>query len=49
MATKQKSQNYLLERAELGHIKPGFHNLPAETHIYGKAPVKDKYNAREGK
>ena len=40
--------NVLLQKAELGKNKTGFHSLPAEEHVYGKAPVKDQYGAREG-
>jgi hypothetical protein len=43
------SNNILLQKSELGKIKTGFHELPQEDHIYGKAPPKDKYGAREGR
>ncbi len=43
-----KKENILLQKSELGKIKPGFHDLPSEEHVYGKAPVKDQYGAREG-
>ena len=33
----------------MGKVKPGFHVLPAEEHVYGKAPTKDQCGAREGK
>lgn len=45
----KKTQSYLLEKTGLGEVKKGFHQLPPEGHIYGKAPTKDKYGAREGK
>lgn len=44
-----KKENILLQKSELGKNKPGFHQLPQEDHVYGKAPVKDQYGAREGK
>lgn len=40
--------NVLLQKSELGKNKAGFHSLPPEDHIYGKAPTKDQYGAREG-
>ncbi len=40
--------NVLLQKSELGKIKTGFHDLPTEEHVYGKAPTKDQYGAREG-
>lgn len=40
--------NVLLQKSELGKNKAGFHNLPSEDHVYGKAPTKDQYGAREG-
>jgi hypothetical protein len=40
--------NVLLQKAELGKNKTGFHELPTEEHVYGKAPIKDQYGAREG-
>ncbi len=43
-----KKENYLLKKTELGQVKQGFHELPAEGHVYGKEPTKDKYGAREG-
>ena len=42
----KKKDNYLLVKTGLGAVKAGFHDLPPETHIYGKAPTKDKYGAR---
>ena len=45
----KKDNNILLQRSELGKIKAGFHDLPTDTHVYGKAPIKDQYGAREGK
>lgn len=44
----RKSDNYLLKKTELGEVKKGFHELPPDSHTYGKAPIKDKYGAREG-
>ena len=44
----KKDQNILLQKSELGKIKKGFHDLPSDTHTYGKAPQKDQYGAREG-
>lgn len=41
--------NILLQKAELGKNKNGFHDLPQNDHTYGKAPQKDQYGAREGK
>lgn len=38
--------NVLLQKAELGKNKSGFHQLPSEAHTYGKAPTKDQYGAR---
>lgn len=29
-------------------MKPGFHVLPTEEHVYGKAPCKDQHGARDG-
>jgi hypothetical protein len=43
-----KKENILLQKSELGRNKPGFHHLPQEDHVYGKAPAKDQYGAREG-
>ena len=43
-----KKENYLLKKTDLGKVKEGFHNLPSEQHTYGKAPTKDKFDAREG-
>lgn len=43
------SNNILLQKSELGKIKTGFHELPHEDHVYGKAPPKDKFGAREGR
>jgi len=40
--------NILLQKSELGKNKQGFHDLPKYDHVYGKAPVKDQYGAREG-
>jgi hypothetical protein len=40
--------NYLLQKSELGKAKTGFHELPKEGHVFGKAPTKDKFGAREG-
>jgi len=40
--------NVLLQKTELGKIKTGFHDLPDTDHVYGKAPEKDKFGAREG-
>jgi hypothetical protein len=40
--------NVLLQKTELGKIKTGFHDLPESHHVYGKAPAKDKFGAREG-
>lgn len=42
----KKSDNYLLAKTDLGHVKKGFHQLPNDGHTYGKAPTKDKYGAR---
>lgn len=42
------TQNYLISKTALGEVKKGFHQLPPSDHIYGIAPPKDKYNAREG-
>ena len=44
----KKPDNYLLKKTDLGAIKQGFHELPAQNHTYGKAPKKDEYDAREG-
>lgn len=41
--------NVLLQKTELGKIKAGFHDLPEPDHVYGKAPAKDKFGAREGR
>ena len=38
--------NILLQKAELGKNKAGFHELPNTEHTYGKAPTKDQYGAR---
>lgn len=46
--TKMSKSNVLLQKSELGKNKAGFHNLPPEDHVYGKAPTKDQYGAREG-
>jgi hypothetical protein len=43
-----RKENILLQKSELGKIKAGFHDLPNEDHVYGKAPVKDQFGAREG-
>lgn len=43
-----KKENILLQKSELGKNKPGFHDLPQPEHVYGKAPIKDQYGAREG-
>lgn len=43
-----KQENILLQKSELGKNKAGFHDLPSEDHVYGKAPTKDQYGAREG-
>lgn len=43
-----KKENVLLQKSDLGKSKPGFHELPKQDHVYGKAPVKDQYGAREG-
>ena len=45
---QKNSDNYLLQKTELGHVKQGCHKLPSDGHVYGKAPVKDKYGARDG-
>jgi hypothetical protein len=37
----KKENNILLQKSELGKIKPGFHELPKEEHTYGKTPAKD--------
>lgn len=42
----KKESNVLLQKSELGKIKSGFHDLPGDNHIYGKAPTKDQYGAR---
>lgn len=44
----KNTKNVLLSRGELGQVKPGFHDLPPEGHVYGWQPEKDKYGAREG-
>jgi hypothetical protein len=44
----KKENNILLQKSELGKNKTGFHDLPCEEHIYGKAPTKDEFGAREG-
>lgn len=44
----KKGENVLLQKAELGKNKAGFHQLPAQEHVYGKAPTKDEFGAREG-
>lgn len=44
----KQGQSYLLSKTALGEVKKGFHELPSPDHVYGKAPVKDKYGAREG-
>jgi hypothetical protein len=43
-----KKENILLQKSELGKNKLGFHDLPQSEHVYGKAPTKDQYGAREG-
>lgn len=43
-----RKENVLLQKTEIGKVKAGFHRLPEDTHVYGKAPVKDKFGAREG-
>ena len=40
--------NVILQKSELGKNKQGFHELPNDNHVYGKAPPKDQYGAREG-
>jgi hypothetical protein len=42
----KKDNNILLQKSELGKIKPGFHDLPQQGHVYGKAPAKDQFGAR---
>lgn len=42
------TQNVLLGKSQLGKVKPGFHVLPSEEHVYGKAPTKDQHGARDG-
>jgi Domain of unknown function (DUF4483) len=37
----KKDNNILLQKPEVGKIKNGFHDLPSDNHIYGKAPKKD--------
>jgi hypothetical protein len=44
-----KKENLLLQKSELGRNKPGFHDLPQPDHVYGKAPLKDQFGAREGR
>jgi hypothetical protein len=44
----KKDNNILLQKSELGKVKTGFHELPKEEHVYGKAPQKDEFGAREG-
>jgi len=46
MTQKKNTGNYLLEKTDLGHVRGGFHDLPSDDHIYGKAPIKDQYGAR---
>ena len=44
----KKTDSYLLKKTEIGKVKDGFHNLPVDGHTYGKAPQKDKHDARDG-
>ena len=44
-----KKENLLLQKPELGRNKPGFHDLPQPDHVYGTAPLKDQFGAREGR
>jgi len=37
----KKEANIILQKAELGKQKAGFHVLPPQNHVYGKAPQKD--------